>query len=137
MNNEQVLEFILTSDKLLNDYANVTRMDNEKERNDELKRILDEAKAMQRVCYDPYVFATEPLGSGKIEYTCLVCGKNIGGSLPGHVVNLVDDVLIEGDHVEEYAVKQLKKYLVVEPALSEAEIREALRKDISLFIKQR
>ena len=109
----------------------------EKERNDELKRILDEAKTMQRVCYDPYVFATKDLGSDKMEYTCLVCGKNVGGSIPGHIVNLVEDGLIEGDHVAEYAVEQLKKYLVAEPALSEAEIREALRKDLTLFVKQR
>ena len=137
MDNKQVLDFILASDKLLNDYANVTRMDNEKERNDELKRILDEAKTMQRVCYDPYVFATKDLGSDKMEYTCLVCGKNVGGSIPGHIVNLVEDGLIEGDHVAEYAVEQLKKYLVAEPALSEAEIREALRKDLTLFVKLR
>ena len=50
---------------------------------------------------------------------------------------MVEDGLIEGDHVAEYAVEQLKKYLTAVPALSEVESREALRKDISEFIKQR
>lgn len=137
MDNKQVLDFILASDQLLNDYANVTRMDNQSKRKEELERILEESKGMQRVCYDPYIFATKDLGSDKMEYTCLVCGKNVGGSIPGHIVNLVEDGLIEGDHVAEYAVEQLKKYLTAVPALSEVEIREALRKDISEFIKQR
>lgn len=136
MDNKQVLEFILASDKLLNDYANVTRMEEEQERQDALDKIHKELKDRQRVCYDPYVFATKPLGSDKMEYTCLVCGKNVGGAIPGHIVNLVEDGLIEGDHIAEYAVEQLKKYLVMEPALSEAEIREALRKDIGLLVKQ-
>ena len=72
-----------------------------------------------------------------MEYTCLVCGKVIGGTTPGHVVNLTEDGLIEGDDALEYAVGQLKGYLEMEPALSEVEIREALRNDLIELAKQR
>ena len=92
---------------------------------------------MQRVCYDPYLFAIKDLDSDKMEYICLVCGKVIGGTTLGHVVNLTENGLIEGDYVLEYAVSQLKKYLEVEPALSEVEIREALRNDLTQLAKQR
>lgn len=137
MDNKQVLQFILTTDQLLNNFGDITRMENKHERRREYQRVLGEAQKMQRVCYDPYLFATKPIGSDKMEYTCLVCGKVIGGTTPGHVVNLTEDGLIEGDDALEYAVGQLKGYLEMEPALSEVEIREALRNDLIELAKQR
>ena len=137
MDNKQVLSYILNTDQLLNDFGNITRMENKNNRKREYRRILTEAQKMQRSCYDPYLFATRIAGSDKMEYTCLVCGKVIGGTTLGHVVNLTENGLVEGDDVEEYAVSRLKDYLVTEPPLSEAEIREALRNDIVEYVKQR
>ena len=137
MNNEMVLRFVLATDQLLNDLGNLTGIENGNDKKREYRRILSEAQKMQRVCYDPYLFATKDIGSDKMEYTCLVCGKVIGGTTLGHVVNLTEDGLIEGDDALEYAVSQLKQYLVMEPALSEVEIREALRNDLIEFARQR
>ncbi len=137
MDNKQTLQFILKTDQLLNDLGNATRIMNGNAKRRELKRIDVEKGKMQSVCYDPFLFAEKPLGGDSIYYTCLVCGKTIGGATPGHVVNLTEDGLIEGDDVEEFAVNQLKMYLAVEPPLNEAEIREALRSDIIGYVKQR
>ena len=137
MNNKQVLNFILTTEQLLCDYGEVTIIDSKQEKKKELRRIFSEAQKMQRDCYDPYLFATRALNNDEVEYTCLVCGKIIGGTNPLHVVNLTEKGLIEGDDALEYAVNKLKKYLEVDPPLSEVEIREALRRDLMEFAKQR
>ena len=137
MDNKTALKFILATDKLLNDFGNLTRTPDSKARNIQRAKIDAEKHKMQRVCYDPYLFARTTLGSDKMEYTCLICGKVIGGTTLGHVVNLSENGLIEGDDVESYAVEQLKKYLMMTPPLSEVEIREALRNDLIDFARQR
>ena len=137
MDNQTVLQMVLATDQLLNYFGNLTRMENDDERHALEESIMEKRKHMQRVCYDPYLFAIKDLDSDKMEYICLVCGKVIGGTTLGHVVNLTENGLIEGDYVLEYAVSQLKKYLEVEPALSEVEIREALRNDLTQLAKQR
>ena len=137
MDNKQVLSYILNTDQLLNDFGNITRMENKNNRKREYRRIFTEAQKMQRSCYDPYLFATRIAGSDKVKYTCLVCGKVIDGATLGHVVNITEGGIIDGDIEEEYAVSQLKKYLTMEPSLSETEIREALKKDLIEFSRQR
>ena len=100
MDNKTALKFILATDKLLNDFGNLTRNPDSKARNIQRAKIDAEKHKMQRVCYDPYLFARTTLGSDKMEYTCLICGKVIGGTTLGHVVNLSENGLIEGDDVE-------------------------------------
>ena len=137
MDNQTVLQYILTTDQLLNDLGNVTRMENKAEREAKKIQIKVQKQKMQRSCYDPYLFAKTSLGSDKMEYTCLVCGKVIGGTSLSHVVNLSANGLIEGDDALWYAVNQLKKYLEMDPALTEVEIREAIRSDLIEFARQR
>lgn len=137
MDNKKALSFILRTDELLNDFGNITKLKNNHAKKREYKRILAAAQTMQRNCYDPYFFASSSANSDKLQYTCLVCGKVINGKGLGHAVNMTENGLIEGDLEEEFAVSQLKKYLEIEPALSEAEIREALNKDLIQFAKQR
>ena len=137
MDNKQALSFILKTDQLLNDMGNASRITNGNAKRKELKIIYIEKSKMQSVCYDPFLYAEKPLGSDAVYYTCLVCGKVIGGTTPSHVVNLTEDGLIEGDDIKEFAVNQLKMYLAIKPPLNEAEIREALRSDIIGYVKQR
>ena len=137
MNNKQALNYINESDSLLNDYGIVTKMEKKGDRKRALQEIFNKAQKMQRNCYDPYFFASSISDDDKLQYTCLICGKVIYGKNLGHVVNMTENGLIEGDLEEEYAVSQLKKYLEIEPALSENEIREALNRDLIQFAKKR
>lgn len=137
MNNKQVLEFIKISDGLLSDYGNALRIEGKKLRKKTIRKIFNSANKLQNACIHPYVMASNPLGTNEVEYTCLVCGRIMNNCAPEKVINITENGLIEGDVEEEYAVSELKKYLEAEPALSEVEIREALRKDLTQEIKQR
>lgn len=137
MDNKQVLEFILKSDELLNQYGKVSKIIKKGDKKRALQEIFKQAHFMQRQCYDPYLYATKDLNSDEVENTCLVCGRVVKGKNLGHVVNLGENGLIEGDDVEEFAVSKLKEYLQQVPFLGEEEIREALKKDIMEYSKTR
>lgn len=137
MNNQMMLNFILKTDELLREMGRASQIIIGNEKRKVLKKIDAEKHKMQSVCYDPFLMASKIIGASEIRYTCLVCGKEISGTTLNHVVNLTEDGLIEGDWVEEFAVNQLKFYLTENPPLSEAEIRDALRRDIAQYVKQR
>ena len=53
MDNQTVLQMVLATDQLLNDFGNLTRMENDDERHALEESIMEKRKHMQRVCYDP------------------------------------------------------------------------------------
>ncbi len=136
MNNKQALSYIEQTDQLLNSFGSAIMLENKHERRRALNRVLSGAKDIQRNCYDPYWFGIRN-EDDTISYTCLICGKVIGGTSLNHVINLTEDGLVGDDRTLEDAVLKLKELLLVEPALSEQEIREALRDYIVELVKTR
>ncbi len=138
MHNKQALAFINRTDELLNNYGKATTIANPKEQRKVLKRILSGMIKTQSECTHPYLLgSTDLYQDGKMECTCLVCGKTLDSFDKEDVLNLTPDSLIEGDEVENFAVNRLKDYLSAEPALTEDNIKIAVYEDIKGLTKNR
>ena len=138
MNNKQVLEIIDISNHLLKGYGDITRM-TDKDKQEKARKKMDKSVGqMQKRCTHPYIMASVPLDAKEAEYTCLVCGKELE-QVPDldKVVNQSGVDVIEDFGLEDRAVNILREYLQTESALSEEEIREALRKDVIDLVHKR